>query len=175
MDAMTTTESVEQWITDASWRGLGGRQVILRDAGFRTPAGAYSQFLLQHMTQPLQYQFALNVELDLPRTLVKLPLSVFANVQRNNWNGRSPVSPLATIADLIADDNPWLATLPALSWETGITLKAAPFMQFHWLAAVSPDLQRNFVQGTLEAKVPWYTRWSWTLDLSALDPQKLIF
>ena len=175
IDAMTSRESVEQWITDAAWRGLGGRQVILRDAGFRTPAGAYSQFLLQHMTQPLQYQFALNVELDLPRTLVKLPLSVFANVQRNNWNGRSPVSPLATIADLIPDGNPWLAPLPALSWETGITLKAFPFMQFHWLAAVSPDLQKNFVQGMLGAKVPWYTRWSWTLDLSALDPQKLIF
>jgi hypothetical protein len=36
-------------------------------------------------------------------------------------------------------------------------------------------LQKNFVQGTIDARVPWYTRWSWTLDLSALDPQKLIF
>ena len=175
LDAMTSRESVEQWIVDAAWRGLGGRQVILRDAGFRTPAGAYSQFLLQHITQPLQYQFALNVELDLPRTLVKLPLSVFANVQRNNWNGRRHQSSLAPNADLIVDGNPWLSPLPALSWETGITLKAFPFMQFHWLAAVSSDLQKNFVQGTLGAKVPWYTRWSWTLDLNALDPQKLIF
>ena len=175
LDALTTTESVEQWVGDAAWRGLGGRQVILRDAGFRTPAGPYSQFLLQHMTQPLQYQLALNVELELPQSLVKLPLSLFVNVQRNNWNGQSPVSPLATVADLIQDTNPWLAPLPTLSWETGITLKALPFMQFHWLAAVSSDLQKNFVQGTIEARVPWYTRWSWTLDLSALDPQKLIF
>ena len=173
--AVPTAEYADQWRNDPAWRGLGGRQVLLRDAGFRTPAGPYSQFLLQHMSRPLEYQLAVNLELELPRSLVKLPLSIFANVQRNNWNGRSPMSPLATIADLIPNDDPWLTPLPALSWETGITLKVAPFMQFHWLAAVSQDLKRNFGSGSPDSRVPWYTRWSWTLDLSALDPQRLIF
>lgn len=175
LDAFTTADALNQWRNDAAWRSLGGRQVILRDAGFRTPAGPYSQYLLQHMTRPLEYQVAMNLELELPRTLVKLPLSIFANVQRNNWNGRSPISPLATIADLIPNDDPWLSPLPALSWETGLTLKVLPFMQFHWLAALSPDLKRNFGTGSPDAQVPWYARWSWTLDLSALDPQRLIF
>ena len=173
--AVPTAEYADQWRNDPAWRGLGGRQVLLRDAGFRTPAGPYSQFLLQHMSRPLEYQLAVNLELELPRSLVKLPLSIFANVQRNNWNGRSPMSPLATIADLIPNDDPWLAPLPALSWETGITLKVLPFMQFHWLAAVSQDLKRNFGSGSPDSRVPWYTRWSWTMDLSALDPQRLIF
>jgi hypothetical protein len=175
LESITTSEQADQWRNDPAWRGLGGRQVLLRDAGFRTPAGPYSQFLLQHMTRPLEYQLAGNLELELPRSLVKLPLSLFANVQRNNWNGQSPMSPLATLADLIPNDDPWLAPLPALSWETGITLKVAPFMQFHWLAALSPDLKRNFGSGSPDAQVPWYARWSWTLDLSALDPQRLIF
>jgi hypothetical protein len=175
LESITTSEQADQWRNDPAWRGLGGRQVLLRDAGFRTPAGPYSQFLLQHMTRPLEYQLAVNLELELPRSLVKLPLSLFANVQRNNWNGQSPMSPLATLADLIPNDDPWLAPLPALSWETGITLKVAPFMQFHWLAALSPDLKRNFGSGSPDAQVPWYARWSWTLDLSALDPQRLIF
>jgi hypothetical protein len=175
LESITTSEQADQWRNDPAWRGLGGRQVLLRDAGFRTPAGPYSQFLLQHMTRPLEYQLAGNLELELPRSLVKLPLSLFANVQRNNWNGQSPMSPLATLADLIPNDDPWLAPLPALSWETGITLKVAPFMQFHWLAALSPDLKRNFGSGSPDAQVPWYARWSWTLDLSALDPQRIIF
>jgi len=127
------------------------------------------------MSRPLEYQLAVNLELELPRSLVKLPLHIFANVQRNNWNGRSPLSPLATIADLIPNDDPWLAPLPDLSWETGITLKVLPFMQFHWLAAVSQDLKRNFGSGSPDSRAPWYTRWSWTLDLNALDPQRLIF
>lgn len=175
LSAFTDQDRLRAWTSDPAWKGLGGRQVILRESGFKTPAGPYSQYLLQHISGPMTYQVAVNLELDLPRSYLRLPLTAFVNLQRNQWHGLTPLSPLQTVADLLPDQDPWLATLPALSYEAGLSLKWGTLLQVHWLPLLSRDMERNFEYPGSTAKTPWYARWSWTLNLTVLDIQQALF
>jgi hypothetical protein len=102
LNSMSAVDGSQDYLGDAVFfdrtplagNGIGGRQLMQRDAAMRVANGHWGNTIVG--LQPINWLLAWNTDLKIP----KVPLVLFADLSLSNLNGQNLTLPLTTLADL---------------------------------------------------------------------------